>query len=331
MKQKRRGVTIKDVAKKAEVSTATVSRVLNNDTRVTKKTRNLVYACLEETGYQMNPIARSLRVQRTHTIGILAPEFQNDFFAAVAEGIEEVLRLRGYTTFLVNSRENPEEERRRVQLLIEKQVDGAIIIPASHMGQHFEALRSRDIPFVLVDRMIDDMQEDCVLTDNRKGAFAAVEACIQAGAEQVAVIAGDQHLTSAKERFEGYQAAMLTNGKPLLPCLTHQGNMHVQSGYDAMKSILNSRPETAYVFIVNLFMRIGAEKYLVEQKIGNTVKIAAFDVSAISSLFTHSFVTVKQPLEQIGTTAANLLLQRIEHKDIPFPRIFRLQPQLIFD
>ena len=100
MTRRNRGITIKDVAQTAGVSTATVSRVINKDPKVTEKNRELVLAAMKETGYRLNPIARSLRAQKTHTIGIVAPEFQNDFFTAVAEGIERVLRQRGYTTFI---------------------------------------------------------------------------------------------------------------------------------------------------------------------------------------------------------------------------------------
>ncbi len=323
------GVTIKDIARKAGVSTATVSRVINGDTKVSEKTRELVDSCLRETGYRVNPIARSLRSKRTHTIGILAPEFQNDFFMAVAEGIEEVLRTKGYTTFIVNSHEDPVEEDARVQLLIEKQVDGAIIIPAAHTGPYFTTLRDRGIPYVLVDRLIEGMDEDAVLTDNRKGAFSAVEACILAGARKVAFIGGDPALTPAKERFEGYCEAMSTHGLELDDRLIHQGDMHIRSGYDATRAILEQDPSIRFLFIINLFMRIGAEQYLAEHPEHGDLQIAAFDFSPISSLFDHAFATVRQPLEQIGTTAANLLLKRIEHADLPFPQVCRLTGELV--
>ncbi len=329
MSKKSRGATVKDVAKKAGVSTATVSRVLNKDPKVSGSTREEVLDAMKEIGYRVNPIARSLRAQKTHTIGIVAPEFQNDFFTAVAEGIEEVLRDKGYTTFILNSREDIEEEKARLELLIEKQVDGAIIIPTSDKGEHFSILAEYQIPFVLVDRMIDGMQTDCVLTDNYHGAYEAVRRCIDHGAKKIAVIAGDQSLTSAKERFHGYSAALSDHGMSLDDHIIRFGDMHIQSGYDAMESILKESSDVSYVFIVNLFMRIGAEKYLAEHPDGSRIKIAAFDLAAISPLFTHSFVTVKQPLEQIGTSAADLLLKRIDHEEIPFPQIYRLSPELI--
>ncbi len=328
MTRRNRGITIKDVAQTAGVSTATVSRVINKDPKVTEKNRELVLAAMKETGYRLNPIARSLRAQKTHTIGIVAPEFQNDFFTAVAEGIERVLRQRGYTTFILNSREDIIEEKARLEMLAEKQVDGAIIIPASGIGSHFSYLTEHGIPFVMVDRMIEGMQADCVLTDNVHGAYEAVSACIADGAASVAVIAGDQSLTSARERYEGYLKALKAHDIAIDGSMIEFGDMHITSGYEAMKRITEQHPSLTHVFIVNLFMRIGAEKYLAEHQEFSEVKIAAFDEAAISSLFTHSFITVKQPLEEIGTTAAGLLLKRIDKEELPFPQVYRLKAEL---
>lgn len=324
------GVTIKDIALKAGVSTATVSRVINHDMKVSEKTREKVEACLKETGYRVNPIARSLRSRRTHSIGILAPEFQNDFFMAVAEGIEEVLRTRGYTTFIVNSHEDKNEEGSRIELLIEKQVDGVIIIPTTSDGSHYHALDKEGIPYVLVDRFVDSSDSDAVLTDNRKGAYEAVAACIADGAERIAFIGADNRITPARERYEGYIHAMTDHGMAIEQSLIAYGDMHIASGYEAMKLILEADPSIEYVFIINLFMRIGAEKFLAEAQPGSSVKIAAFDLSPISSLFRHSFVTVRQPLEQIGTEAAQLLLGRIAHEQLDCPSVIRLEPELIF-
>jgi len=228
------------------------------------------------------------------------------------------------------SQERITEEKARIDLLIEKQADGAIVIPASCSGEHFEALRGHGIPFVLVDRMVEGFDEDCVLTDNFSGAYAAVEACLLDGAETVAIIGGPDQLTSAKERHEGYTAAMLAHGREIRSELIFRGDMHRQSGYDAMKCIAERSPEVSHVFIINLFMRIGAEQFLAEHAVSaERLRIASFDYSPISSLFRHSFITVRQPLEEIGTAAAGLLLKRIDKADLLFPQVRRLAPEII--
>lgn len=329
MKHTGKAVTMKDVANRAGVSTATISRVLNNDPGVLQKTRDKVLSCMDAMGYRVNPIARSLKTQRTHTVGIIAPEFQNDFFMAVAEGIEEELQKAGYITFICNSRESEQEEITLTNMLIEKQVDGVIIIPASSSGDHYSALREAGLPYVLVDRLIDGQQTDAVLTDNYKGAYTAIEHCILNGADTIGFIGGDMRLTSARERYSGYIAAMAAYGKPIDKKLITFGDMHIDSGFELMGQLLSHKPDLSYVFIVNLFMRIGAEKYLVENRIAHPVAIAAFDESSITTLLQHTFVTVKQPLSEIGIQAAQLLLQRIKHEEIAFPQIYRLNPTVL--
>jgi len=325
-----RSPTMRDVAVCAGYSTATISRVLNNDPRVAEHTRNRVMVCMSKLGYRVNPIARSLKTSRTHTIGIISPEFQNDFFMSAAEGIENYLRANGYISFICNSRENPVEEAELVSMMIEKQVDGIIIIPASSRGgEHYQLLNELEIPYVLVDCLIDGLEADAVLTDNFRGAFTAVERCILGRAGNIALIGGPLDITSARERTEGYRAAMEKYGKTIVEELIVCGDMHVESGYRLMGELLNQDPQLQYVFIINLFMRIGAEKYLLEHKSARDIRIAAFDESAISPLFTHTWVTVRQPLSKIGAQAARLLLRRIKNDNLPFPQVYREMPEVI--
>ena len=327
---KSRSATMKDVAQCSGFSTATISRVLNDDPKVKKETRTSVLNCMEKLGYTVNPIARSLKTSRTHTIGIIAPEFQNDFFMAVAEGIEDYLRGKGYFSFICNSRESSAEEEALIRMLIEKQVDGMIIIPADcQNGDHLHILQDLDIPFVLVDRLVAGIPADAVLTDNFRGSFEAVERCILDGAGKIAFIGGKMALTSAGERYEGYIAAMKKYGKPIDQSILKYGDMHIESGYKLMGELVESMPDIAYVFIINLFMRIGAEKYLVEHGVSMNIRIAAFDESSISSLFTHSWITVRQPLAGIGQQSARLLLRRIRKEDLPFPQVYRKTPVIV--
>ena len=325
-----RSATMKDVAKCSGFSTATISRVLNDDPKVKNETRTRVLDCMKKLGYTVNPIARSLKTSKTHTIGIIAPEFQNDFFMAVAEGIEDYLRGKGYFSFICNSRESADEEEILIKMLIEKQIDGLIIIPADcKNGEHLHILQDHDIPFVLVDRLVDGIPADAVLTDNFRGSFEAVERCILDGAGKIAFIGGEMSLTSAGERYEGYAAAMRKYGKTIDQSILKFGDMHIDSGYRLMGELVDTMPDIAYVFIINLFMRIGAEKYLVEHEVAKNIRIAAFDESSISSLFTHAWITVRQPLEEIGQQSAHLLLRRLKGDDLPFPQIYRIDPVIL--
>ncbi len=325
---KRRQATIKDVARQAKVSTATVSRVLNRDEKVSLSTRESVLQAMDELGYRVNPIARSLRSSITHTIGIISPEFRNDFFMAVAEGIEDLLRREGYTTFILNSRESLDEELSRIELLIEKQVDGAILIPAGSRGEHYHRLSEEDIPFVLVDRVIAGMDTDAVLTDNVQGAYEAVKLAAEDGAERIALLGGDPSISSARERHQGYMKALTEQGIPADESIITYGDMHFGSGYSLMGKILEADPGIRHVFVVNLFMRLGAEKYLAEE--GNSdIRFIAFDESPLCTFSLHNYITVSQPMESIGSAAAEILLKRIRKTDDSPPGIHRLPPDII--
>ncbi len=325
---RKQSVTIKDVASLAGVSTATVSRVINQDPKVSKAASISVKGAMLELGYRVNPIARSLRSSITHTIGILSPEFRNDFFMAVAEGIEGELRSEGYTAFILNSRENIEEEQARIELLVEKQVDGAIIIPASSRGDHYQVLFEEGIPFVLVDRIIEGMKVDAVLTDNIGGAFQAVELAIRDGARRIAFIGGNPSLTSARERFIGYERSLRMNSISLDEAIITYGDMHFESGYQCMGDILQEDPDIRFVFVANLFMRMGAERYLADHHNSRNLRFIAFDDSPVSSIFAHDYITVCQPMELIGSTAAQLLVKRIRSQDSSDPKVFRLKPDI---
>jgi len=327
-------LTVKHIAELAGVSTATVSRVLNNDPRIAEKTRERVRACIERTGYRPNTVARSLKLNRTHTIGLIVPELANYFFMTIAEGIEAKLKAKGYSMIICSSNESVEEEEERIKLLIEKCVDGVIIIPASSKGSHFRAFVQAEIPVVIADRQVEDFETDTVLVDNSDGSFQAVKSLIEAGARRIAFIGGDLSLSSARERYEGFLKALNESKIPGDERIIKFGDFHVKSGYRLMKELMEQDDPPEYVFISNYFMHVGATKYLAEQaldlrKRGRNITIASFDDMELSPILIFSSITVEQPVEEIGKTAAAILLARIQkegEKVSPMvtPRIVRL-------
>ena len=308
-------VRLKDIARLTGVSTSTVSRVLNSDPRISPETSLKVKECLVDTGYTLNTIARSLKTKRTYTVGFLAPELVNDFFMNIAEAAEGALRKSGYSMFICNSKEDIDEERRQFALLAEKCVDGIIWIPASSDGRHAREVRNTGIPIIAVDRMPDGGGIDAVLVDNTGGSREAVNHILDSGYSRVGFIGGDMSLTSARERYEGYCLALAEQSIPLEKEIIRFGDFHVQSGYDLMAelSALDRPPE--YVFIANYYMHIGAAKYLAEVQDGGrerSARIAHFDDMEITSLLGFSSLTIRQPMEEIGLSAAGLLIERIE-------------------
>ncbi len=325
------GVTVKDVARAAGVSTATVSRVVNDDPRISPETRARVLEAVRKLDYKINSIARSLKTSRTYTVGFISPELTNDFFMGIAKGVEDELRKSGYNMIICNSNESAEEETDRLKLLCQKCVDGIIIIPATGDGAHYTWLKDTGIPVVLADRLAGGFDADAVLADNMNGAYSIIERLITEGHRRIGFIGGDMRLTSGAERFEGYRRALADYCLPYEKEIVRFGDFHVQCGYDLMKELANMEQPPAVVFISNHYMHMGATKYLMEHResAGTGFSIAGFDDMEMSSILGFCRIRAAQPIMDIGSKAAQLLLSRINREETGPSRIWRLKARLI--
>ncbi len=323
--------TIKDVAKSAGVSTATVSRVINGDPRISSKTKEKVLYYIRELDYKINNIARSLKTNKTYTIGFMCPELANNFFMTVAKGVEDELKKYGYSVIICNTNESVDEEKERIILLMEKCVDGVIIIPASHTGAHFKSLVNQGIPVVLADRLVDDFSADAVLVDNINGSYAVIEYLINNGYRRIGYIGGDVRITSARERDVGYKRALRDYCISIDESIIKYGDYHEQSGYDKMQELMSGENPPEIVFISNYYMHMGATRYLTEHRETNekVLSIASFDDMELASLLEYCRVLVGQPMLEIGNKAANMLIQRINGDADCTPQIVRLKTKLI--
>lgn len=328
-------VTVKDVAKEAGVSAATVSRVINNDIRISDETKNKVLECIDKLGYRINNIARSLKTNKSYTVGFLCPELVNDFFMNVAKGVEDELRKHGYNMILCNSNESIEREKEAVKLLTEKCIDGAIIIPATGEGIHFKDLVNANIPVVLADRLTEDFTSDAVLVDNINGCYSAIDHIISMGYRRIGFIGGDMRVSSARERYEGYVRALKDYCIPYDESIVKFGDYHVESGYDIIKEMLSKDNTPEYIFVSNYFMHSGVIKYLMESKDLSKVKIAAFDDIELATMLGITSVSIRQPTIEIGQQAAELLLKSInKHTQYELttevsPTVVRLKTTLV--
>lgn len=323
--------TVKDVAKLASVSTATVSRVINDDRRISEKTKAKVNSCIKSLDYKINSVARSLKTNKTFTIGFVCPEIPNDFFMTVAKGVEDELGKFGYNVIICNANEDIKKEEDRIKLLCEKCIDGIILIPSSNEGRHLNILTELNIPVVLADRLVDNFTTDAVLVDNINGCYEAIEYLINKGQKRIGFIGGDIRLTSANERYEGYKRALADYAIQLDEQIVKFGDFHVQSGYELMKELLSMEDAPNDVFISNYFMHVGATKYMIEhiESVKRSVSITSFDDMELSSILGFGDIRIKQPMLELGSRAAQLILSRINHEDNPFPQIVRLKTTLI--
>ncbi len=326
-------VTAKDVARIAKVSPSTVSRVINNDPRISKDTREKVMACIRKLDYKVNNIARSLKTNRTYTIGFIAPEISEEFFMRVAKGAEDYLSRYNYSLIICNANDSAQIEAQKVRLLNEKQVDGVIAIPSENNGKGFEILRKSGIPIVFADRYVDNFKADTVLVDNINGTYTAIEHMINKGAARIGFIGGKSDLSNARERYTGYLRALEDYNIPADPDLLKFGDFHIESGYDLAKELLEMDIPPEYLFVSNYYMHVGATRYLIERSKKQPVKVemASFDDMQLTSLLGFACITVAQPIIEIGRTAAQMLLARINRENTSRQfSVCRLKPEFIY-
>ncbi len=327
----RNNVTIRTVAERANVSTATVSRVLNNDPRVRDETKRAVFESMKELGYTLNFVARSLKTSRTHTIGVLAPELAGDFFMFIAESMNRELTQHGYSLVVSSSKDSEEEEAKRIRHMAERLVDGIVLIPIGASSDHIAQIKALDIPIVVVDRAFKGLDTDHVLVDNEGGAHDAVSALIREGHRRIGFLGGNPEVTTARERYAGYRLAMEEAGLTIESRYVRFGNPTLPFGHRTMEEIMQDPESPDTWFIVNLFAHLGATNYLISEGGARAARItfAAFDEMPYSPLLRYCRFAVQQPIAEMGKAAAKLIIDRIEGKGPPDPQILRFKTRLI--
>ena len=312
-------VTIRDVAQRAGVSTATVSYVINETRRVSDETRTKVLAAVEELGYRPNRIARSLVRGETHTIGLILPDNANPFFAEIARGVEDTSFARGYNVILCNSYGDLDKELRYANVLIEKQVDGILLVSAGMNTEHILLLQARRIPVGVVDRDIPDVSVDKMLTDNLNGGRLATNHLIELGHRRIACITGPSEVNASAERVTGYRQAHEKSGIPVDEALVVKGDFQCESGYQRARDLLISEDPPTGIFACNDMMAIGAIGAAVQMGLAVPVdlSVVGYDNIRLSAFTNPPLTTIIEPQYEQGVLAARRLLERISDPNLP--------------
>ncbi|MGJ7921894.1 LacI family DNA-binding transcriptional regulator [Neobacillus sp. LXY-4] len=322
--------TIEDVAKLANVSIATVSRVINNQGGVRKATEERILNAINELGYIRSALARSMKKKETNTIGIIVPDIKNPFFPLVVAGIEQKAREKGYYTILSSTNESPIVEEDIVKIFIERGVDGVIITTANENGDHIKLLQDQGIPIVAVDRVIKKFDIDTVLVDNVSGSYHAVQHLILQGHKRIAIICGPQNTTPGYERLLGYKKALEEYNLPIDETLIVQGDFMEGSGYKATQELYSLDKRPTAIFSSNNLMTIGSLKALMdlEWKLGEEVSFIGFDDVDIATFIKPRLSVVSRPMNTLGEMAFQLLYERMNFKENLPKREYLLSPVL---
>ncbi|MBZ0283999.1 MAG: LacI family transcriptional regulator [Anaerolineae bacterium] len=323
--------TINDVAKYAKVSRATVSRVLNQNSKVDAKLRARVLDAITALGYQPNRAARRLRAQSSNVIGLVISDIQNPYFLSVTRGVEDAASAQQMSLILCNSDENPDKERMYLQVMEAERVAGLIIVPAhSDNSQDLNHLKKAGIPIILLDRAVKDVQVDTIRVDNERGSYEAVNHLIGLGYRRIATITGSLQLTTGQERYQGYRTALQAAGMPLNEALVKFGDFKTESGYQLAQELMNATEPPDAIFVANNLMSLGALRALLEQniRVPENVALVGFDDLPWSGELYSPLTAVSQPTYELGQEAVNLLLRRLANPKAPYLTVV-LQPHLI--
>lgn len=323
--------SIKDVALKANVSTTTVSHVVNSTRFVSDKVRHDVELAIRELNYVPSAVARSLKSNSTKTIGMLIPNCSNPYFAEIVRSVEDHCFGAGYALILCNTDDDPHRQAAYLQVISEKRIDGTIIISTGEDKDLLRLLKGLTIPTVLLDREIREVNCDLVETAHLQGALMATEHLIALGHRRIACLAGPANLNSSVQRIEGWRTALAQSGLAAgASDLLWQSDFSSQGGFTTMQSILRSPQAPTAVFVCNDLMCIGALSAAHEAgvRVPQDMSLIGFDDIELARFASPALSTIAQPKHLIGVTAVDMVLERIQGGRLQARQVI-LQPELI--
>lgn len=308
--------TISDVARRAGVSTATVSRALNGKSTVDPELVARVLGAAEELGYQPNGPARNLRRQEAAVLALIISDVENPFFTAIARGVEDVAHAVGYSVVLCNADEDADKERRYVDVAIQERVAGVIISPTS-TSTNVDLLINRGTPLVAVDRPLPGRTSDTVLVDTRQAARQATEHLLAQGYQRIGCITGPTGVRTADDRLAGYRDALRAAKRRDSPRLVRRTEFKQAGATRACQELLDQDAAPDALLVANSAMAIGVLSALRAHALrpGPDVGVVAFDDVPWAALVDPPLTVVAQPAYEIGSVAARLLLARIADND----------------
>lgn len=312
-------VTIKDIARHLNVSVATVSRALRDLPDIHPDTKKSVIDLAKEWDYQPNQLATSLVKSLTKTIGVIVPNLGYHFFSTAINGIEEEANKAGYSILVTQSRESFEKELTNVRDLARGQVDGFIVSVSRETSdyEHFKRLQRKGIPLVFFDRDVEELEVSKVVINNREAAKQAVNHLFAQGCKQIAILAGPSFLSLTHQRLLGYRDALEENGYlPIDHSLIVNGDYSHDNAIALTHQLMSLPVSPDGIFAVSDRLAVGAIVALKQRgmRIPEDVALIGFNNEPIGSLVSPTLSSVAQPIEEIGRTAARLLLNQLNYK-----------------
>lgn len=310
--------SIKDVAKEAGVSIATVSRVLNDVDVVNEETKKKVQEAIKKLGYRPNIVARSLKTQKSRTIGIIIPDISNQFYPEIVRGAEDVANIYNYNIMLCNTDLDLDKEMEYLRVLKEKMVDGVIYMSNSLEPEIIELIKSLEMPVVLVETTDKANTFPSVTIDNDRAAFDATTYLIKRGNKKIAYIgAHEDAVNAASYRFSGYKSALESNDIKFDEKLCYFGGLKAEDGYEGINAILNNGDIDA-VFCASDEVAMGAINALRDKgkRVPEDIDVMGFNDIYSASIFYPKLTTVIQPMYDMGSVGMRMLIKIINKAEL---------------
>ncbi len=326
------GVTIKDIAKEVGLSVSAVSLVLNNrPCRISAEKKEQIFAIAKRRHYIPNQAARSLVTKESRMLALILPDIENTFFSSLAKRIEDCCRREGYMLLIANSNDSYEQDKNLLRSITARGVDGLFMIVSNESYQYktklIQQLKHLPIPYVMVDRIYEQLSCDKVLYDNEKGAYLAVRHLQEHGHTRIGCVVNTAS-NNGMLRLKGYKHALEERGIEYNPCYVTEGDYRFESGYEAASRLLET--DITAAFVSNDMMAIGFLKKLYElgRQVPKDFSLVGYDNSLSPFVLGVKLTSVAQDPQLLGEEACRLLTNRLKDKDTP-PSTICLPPQLV--
>lgn len=322
-------ITLKDIAQELNISVTTVSKALKGYTDVSNSTRNAVLSLADKLNYIPNSVAVNLRTKQTKTIGVIIPTVVHQFFSKVIDGIIEEAEKQGYSVIIVQSSEKFELEKKQVNLLYQKRVDGILLSLSNETYQynHIENILQKEIPIVMFDKISKIVKCSKVVIDDQKAAYNAVTYLIKKGYKRISHFRGCLNPQISIDRFLGYKKALIDNGIDFDPSLVYicDSNDDFKDGYNNAQKLLKEHHDIDAIFTITDVVAVGILKCFNDNgiKIPEDIAIFGFSDWFISSAITPTLSSVKQPGFEMGRKATEILIEEIKNLNNNTPFSFQ--------
>lgn len=330
MKRFNMASTVNDVAKYANVSVGTVSRYLNGY-RLRADNRRRIEEAIRTLEYRGNYVARSLRMRRTLTVGVVVPTLQDPYFSAVVTGVERGMGAHGYNLLIADYADDPKLVSQKIENLLSKMVDAIVLFPRAIKEDFTLGDQSLPVPLVVVDEDLPWVTCDKVLLDNVHGSYVATDRLIRGGHRKIAVVNGKRDSTVSLGRYEGYRLAMQDAGIGVEESLVDWGDFTIQGGYAAAKRLLSSEAPPTALLVTNYQMTLGTVmvSYELNVRIPAFLSLIGFGNYELSDIARPPLTVIDQPIDEISNAITDILLRRIADEDTGEHQTIQMKPSLL--